>query len=202
MAIPWGPVPVVFPIISPMDGLHLSKAAFAHYLGGVVDLLSQRTGTMPDMSSSVPYIIHRLASDDVALMDAMLATFGEAFEDAETYGGNRPGAAYLKRLLASDQFIALAAVADGDVVGGLAAYVLQKFEQERTEIYIYDLAVAASHRRMGIATAMIQELGKVAAAQGACVIFVQADHGDDPAIALYTKLGTREDVLHFDIAVP
>ena len=34
------------------------------------------------------------------------------------------------------------------------------------------------------------------------MIFVQADHGDEPAIALYTKLGIREDVLHFDIAVP
>ena len=35
------------------------------------------------------------------------------------------------------------------------------------------------------------------------MIFVQADTGveDQPAIALYTKLGTREDVLHFDIAV-
>jgi aminoglycoside 3-N-acetyltransferase I len=31
---------------------------------------------------------------------------------------------------------------------------------------------------------------------------VQADHGDDPAIKLYSKLGHREDVLHFDIAVP
>lgn len=29
---------------------------------------------------------------------------------------------------------------------------------------------------------------------------VQADHGDDPAVALYTKLGAREDVMHFDIA--
>jgi aminoglycoside 3-N-acetyltransferase I len=34
------------------------------------------------------------------------------------------------------------------------------------------------------------------------VIYVQADHGDDPAIELYTKLGVREDVLHFDIPVP
>ncbi len=35
------------------------------------------------------------------------------------------------------------------------------------------------------------------------MIFVQADTGveDAPAIALYTKLGRREDVLHFDIAV-
>jgi aminoglycoside 3-N-acetyltransferase I len=29
---------------------------------------------------------------------------------------------------------------------------------------------------------------------------VQADRGDEAAIALYTKLGIREDVLHFDIA--
>ena len=57
------------------------------------------------------------------------------------------------------------------------------------------------HRREGIATALIQELKKIAVARAAYVIFVQADIGDDPAIALYTKLGVREDVLHFDIAV-
>lgn len=34
---------------------------------------------------------------------------------------------------------------------------------------------------------------------GAYVIFVQADYGDEPAISLYTKLGRREDVMHFDI---
>jgi aminoglycoside 3-N-acetyltransferase I len=90
---------------------------------------------------------------------------------------------------------------EGAVVGGLAAYELRKFEQERSEIYIYDLAVADTHRRRGIATALIQELKKIAALRGAYVIFVQADIGDEPAIALYTKLGVREDVLHFDIAI-
>ena len=48
----------------------------------------------------------------------------------------------------------------------------------------------------------IEELQRVARERGAYVIFVQADHGDDPAIALYTKLGVREDVLHFDIKEP
>jgi len=61
--------------------------------------------------------------------------------------------------------------------------------------------VAAAHRREGIATALIQELKKIAVERAAYVIYVQADLGDDPAIALYTKLGIREDVLHFDIAV-
>ena len=41
----------------------------------------------------------------------------------------------------------------------------------------------------------------IAASRGGWVVFVQADHGDHPAIALYTRLGVREDVLHFDIAV-
>ncbi len=153
------------------------------------------------MSFSAHFSIHQLALDDVALMEAMLVTFGEAFDEAETYGKNRPGAGYLQRLLGSDYFIALAALKGSEVVGGIAAYELKKFEQERSEIYIYDLAVAAAHRREGIATALIQELKNIAAARGAYVIFVQADIGDDPAIELYTKLGAREDVLHFDIAV-
>ena len=147
--------------------------------------------------------IRRIAPDDIALMEAMLTTFGDAFGDMESYTGKRPSAAYLRRLLGSDYFIALAAVKNGKVVGGIAAYELRKFEQERSEIYIYDLAVAAAHRREGIATALIDELGNVAAARGAYAIFVQSDTSveDEAAIALYTKLGKREDVLHFDIAV-
>ncbi|HEY9907976.1 MAG TPA: AAC(3)-I family aminoglycoside N-acetyltransferase [Thermosynechococcaceae cyanobacterium] len=145
--------------------------------------------------------IRQLSANDLALMEGLLATFGEAFNQVATYSSSRPSNAYFKRLLSSDYFIALVALKNGSVVGGIAAYELQKFEQERSEIYIYDLAVAASHRREGIATALIQELKKIAVARAAYIIFVQADIGDDPAIALYTKLGTREDVLHFDIAV-
>ncbi len=153
------------------------------------------------MPPSAPFRIHRLTPAEVPLLEALLTTFGEAFGEVETYTRARPSAAYLERLLASDYFIALAALQDGEVVGGLAAYELRKFEQERSEIYIYDLAVAAAYRRQGIATALILELKRIAAERGAYVVFVQADRGDEPAIALYTKLGTREDVLHFDIAI-
>jgi len=46
---------------------------------------------------------------------------------------------------------------------------------------------------------MIGELQRIGGLRGAYVIFVQADRGDEPAIALYEKIGIREDVLHFDI---
>lgn len=132
-------------------------------------------------------------------MRRMLDLFGRAFEDPSTYAEHQPDDGYLERLLRSETFVAIAALAGDEVIGGLAGYVLPKFEQRRSEFYIYDLAVAEQHRRKGVATAMIRGLQQLATARGIYVIYVQADYGDDPAIALYTKLGIREEVLHFDI---
>ncbi len=145
--------------------------------------------------------VRALGAADIAPMRAMLAMFGQAFEDVPTYTAHPPDDTYLQRLLGSDTFVAVAAWAGSQVVGGLAGYVLPKFEQARSELYIYDLAVDAAHRRQGIATALIEAVKALAAARGIYVVFVQADRGDEPAIALYSKLGVREDVLHFDIEV-
>lgn len=144
--------------------------------------------------------IRVLTPGDHALLRRVLALFGQAFGEPHTYTGRQPDDAYLQGLLARDTFVAVAALVDKEIVGGLAAYVLPKFEQARSEMYIYDLAVDEAHRRQGVATAMIARLQQLASERGIYVIFVQADHGDDAAIALYTKLGVREDVLHFDIA--
>jgi aminoglycoside 3-N-acetyltransferase I len=150
-------------------------------------------------NSEQHFTIRKLGPDDSDMMYELLSVFGEAFQEAGIYGAARPTRDYLRHLLAGDLFIALAALVDREIVGGLAAYVLPKFEQERSEIYIYDLAVAIEYRRQGIATALIQEIREIAALRGSYVVFVQADHGDTPAISLYTKLGKCEDVLHFDI---
>src|SRR5215213_3058298 len=146
-----------------------------------------------------PVMLRRLTPADVPLLRQLSAVFGEAFAESETYAGAPPSDAYLEGLLAKEHVIVLVALAGEEVFGGLVAYELDKFERARREVYIYDLAVRAEHRRQGIATALIARLGEVAAQRGAWVISVQADYGDDPAIALYEKLGVREAVLHFDI---
>lgn len=152
------------------------------------------------MTEGNRFTIHRLLATDTDLFRALLAMFGKAFDEVHTYTAAQPSNAYIESLLRGDQFIALAALQNKRVIGGLAAYELKKFEQDRREIYIYDLAVDEAYRRRGIATALIGGLKKIAVERNVYVIFVQADHGDDPAIALYSKLGSREDILHFDIA--
>jgi len=147
------------------------------------------------------YVYKELASLDIALFKELLKVFGDAFSEQDTYRSAIPDDAYLTSLLTKPHFIALVAMHGEEVVGGLVAYELEKFEQDRREIYIYDLAVAKAHRRKGVATQLIQELKRNAKERRAYVIYVQADKTDVPAIKLYESLGKKEDVFHFDIEV-
>lgn len=149
------------------------------------------------------YSITQIKPRQVRLYEEMNDLFATAFMDNESYIGNRPTRKYVNKLLKNKMFIPLIALDEGKVIGALAAYELMKFEQERSEIYIYDLAVIENYRRKGVATSLINRLKKIAYERGAYIIFVQADtdEEDKPAISLYSKLGTREEVLHFDIEV-
>jgi aminoglycoside 3-N-acetyltransferase I len=149
----------------------------------------------------VTYQIKHLSAEDIDLMQKLLNIFEAEFNDTEVYGSKRPDDNYIRDLLNSDGVITLIAYNANNVMGGLVAYELKKFEQRRSEIYIYDLAVSKEYWRQGIATALINALKPIARDRGAWVIFVQADYSDEPAVKLYTKMGTREDVLHFDIPV-
>src|SRR5690606_865154 len=115
------------------------------------------------MSSSTSATVRQVEPHELDVMEAVLTVFGEAFEDVETYGSARPGPDYFRRLLSSDYFIAVAAMKGEEVAGALAAYELQKFEQERSEIYINDLVVASAHRRERRGNVLSSELRDIVA---------------------------------------
>lgn len=151
------------------------------------------------------FVTRHLGAADIQLMKALLRLFAEVFDEPETYQGAVPADAYLTERLSDATFLAVVATdPDGAVIGGLAAYELRKFEQVRSEIYIYDLAVQAQHRRCGIATALIRRLGEAARKRGAHIMFVQADVGeeDEAANALYRKLSSDMIVAHHYDIVP
>jgi len=149
------------------------------------------------------FTTRRLDATDLVAMKASLRLYGEMFSDHDSYQSKVPSDAYLLKLLGDETFLAVASFdAAGTIIGALAAYELRKFEQERSEVYIYDLAVDANHRRKGVATALIRTLGEAARERGVYVMFVQADIGeeDEAANALYRKLSTEMIVAnHYDI---
>jgi len=171
-----------------------------------LDLLQLRLPTIgwsePEPGGVVNSISYREpeATDTVAFRK-LLNLFGDVFEEPDTYHSRQPDDQYLRDFLEKQHTITLVAEAGQEVIGGLVAYVLDKFEQERKEIYIYDLGVAEAFRRRGVATRLIRNLQKKARSLDAWVVFVQADLVDTPTLRLYESLGKGEEVRHFDILV-
>jgi len=143
--------------------------------------------------------VRLLGPGDEAALRGLNALYAEVFDEHETYPGAPPDEDYLRGVLAKPHIALFVAEDDGAVIGGLTLYLLDRPERAWSEGYIYDLGVAEPYRRQGIARRLIQAACDWSAARGAWVVYVQADQGDDPAIALYSSMGQREDVLHFDI---
>ncbi len=149
------------------------------------------------------YSCKRLGENDVELIQQLRQVFRVAFDEDDTWNANPPKDSYLSKVLADKNYIALVAILNEEVVGGLVAHVLPKIDQAHSELYLYDLAVASEHRRRGIATKLIETLKEVGREVGASVIFVQADNVDIGAVALYGKLSDSKetDISHFDIRI-
>jgi aminoglycoside 3-N-acetyltransferase I len=137
--------------------------------------------------------ISRLGATDAQRLKALNQLFGTIFEDAGSYSDYKPSDNYLKNFLADEKHIVLIAEAENEIAGGLVAYALSKFERERTEVYLYDVAVANHMQRHGIGRQLISELRAVAKSIGAYVVFVQADE-DDEAVSFYESLGPTENL--------
>jgi len=146
---------------------------------------------------SAPCKLRRLSGADLPAMRGLLALYAEAFEMPAEYLDKQPDDDWLGHLLQRPDFISLIAEReDGQIIGGLSAYLLQKFEQPRQEIFIYDLAVAEAWRRRGVASQMLGWMCREADRLGAWVIIIEAEKGDEPAIQLYRKMASSEEMAH------
>ena len=143
--------------------------------------------------------IRRLGAGDEAMLVRLNALFAVAFEDPDLLGDGPPDPAYLAGLLGLPHMHVLVAMDNATLLGGLVAYELPKIERSRSEFYLYDLAVAEPYRRRGVARALIERLREMARRSGAADLYVQADFGDDPAVALYSRFGAPQPVMHFDL---
>ena len=145
----------------------------------------------------------RLTMKDVGAMRHVNALFADVFQMPDEYLGKQPTDDYLRNWLADTHNIALVAMQDDVVVGALAGYLLQKFEQQRSELFVYDLAVRKDLQRLGVGTKLMQAVRIEARKLGAYVVFLEADFDDIDAIAFYRSLKPTEDssAQHFDFEV-
>jgi aminoglycoside 3-N-acetyltransferase I len=129
--------------------------------------------------------LKRLKAGDREAAKALFALMAKVFEeDSEELSDG-----YIDRLLGQEDFWAIAAFADKDIVGGLTAHTLPMTRAQSSELFIYDIAVRSDHQRKGIGRQLIAELRAQAAGVGIRELFVPADNEDVHALEFYRALG-------------
>ena len=127
----------------------------------------------------------RLVAGDTELAIATFAMMAAVFEE----GGSRLSRGYVDRLLARPDFWAFVALSGHEVVGGLTAHTLPMTRAERSEMFIYDVAVRPDYQRQGVGRRLMAAVRDVASDQGIDDVFVAADEDDAHALDFYRSLG-------------
>jgi len=94
--------------------------------------------------------------------------------------------------LSSDSHWLLAAEIDGDYVGYLNAVRIHKADGRIAVLYVDELMVLNVFRRRGVATALWEEVHRLAREIGAWRIRVTVDPDNDGARQFYRSVGLRE----------
>jgi aminoglycoside 3-N-acetyltransferase I len=139
--------------------------------------------------------VTRLGKDDLFIAGQLFVLLQKVFEVENIISVSD---AYVKKLLENPAFIVFAALYKNEIVGGLTAYELPMYNTERSEIYIYDIAVKSEYQRIGIGIRLISAVKEYGAQNGITEIFVQASEEDKYAIDFYRSTEAFEEkVIHF-----
>ncbi|KAB8163870.1 GNAT family N-acetyltransferase [Streptomyces sp. 3MP-14] len=113
---------------------------------------------------------------------------------------------WAERFLASPgHHLLLARAGDAEGPVGMVTGVELTHPDKGTEMFLYELGVAASHRRRGIGRGLVDALAELARANGCYGMWVAVDADNEPALATYAAAGGRTEgppcevpLWHFD----
>jgi aminoglycoside 3-N-acetyltransferase I len=138
-------------------------------------------------------VVQRLSSVDVAVARQTFAVMLEAFQEEPSALSD----AYLERLLTRPDFWGFSASIGDEVIGGLTAHTLPMTRNESEEVFLYDIAILQSFRRLGAGRMLIDSLRQAARDLGISVVFVPVDEVDEEASGFYRSLQGTESPVRF-----
>jgi len=103
-------------------------------------------------------------------------------------GRSRP-VADVAAFLEDDANYLLVAEEEGETVGLLLAYRLERPDREESQMFIYQVDVVESRRQHGIGRALVAEIVRLARAAGAFEAFVLTSRRNEAARSLYARTG-------------
>lgn len=142
--------------------------------------------------------ITKLNKDDRRQLKKLIELFNEVFEEYHSVASNE----HLDKLLSKTEFLAVVAIKEGEIIGGLTAYELPRYYNDRSEFYIYDIAVKTELHNQGVGKKLIAFLKRHGKENDVETIFVEAHSEETQAVKFYeSTFGKSEKVDHFNLAI-
>ncbi len=142
--------------------------------------------------------ISRIQENDIERFIELVELLNEVFEESNKVASKKQ----LKKLLNKPGFYAIAAIYEDKIIGGLTAYELEKYYTNKSELYIYDIAVKVELQNQGVGKELINYLKDYSTNNGIETIFVEAHSEDEQAIKFYeSTFGKGEKVDHFNFEI-
>lgn len=116
-------------------------------------------------------------------LDRVMAINSQSFEHPWS-------ADLMRRELFHEWSTILLAVEQGPASEGVLGFIV--FWVVHDEVHVLNVAVAAEHRRRGVARALMGEAALRGRARGARLVTLEVRRSNGPALALYRALGYRE----------
>ena len=114
---------------------------------------------------------------------------GLAEEVVRGFKGSSRSPGSLQGFLGNPANYLLVAEAEGEVGGFLMAYRLERADREASQMFVYEIGVAAPWRGQGLATALVEGITALARAEGMFEAFVLTNRDNEPARRLYARMG-------------
>ena len=132
--------------------------------------------------------VRRLQSDDYELLASAIRTL---IPEDERDGGVASDV-HLRRALENPACYFIVCLVDSTPVGYLSAYGFPAVDADCIQVYLYDIVVAESHRRRGIASRMIEELKRYCEEDEADHIWVGTALENEPAHRTFERTGAQK----------
>ena len=136
----------------------------------------------------INFEVKKLESREIDLAKELILLFG--FDDENR---SLPSDEYVAKMLARNDFHVIVALENQQLIGGLTAYEMKMFKRETTEMFLYEIEVAESHRRKGVGKALIEFLKRICVEKGIVEMFVGTESANFPARKLYETMGGKAD---------
>ena len=142
--------------------------------------------------------ISRIEENDTERLIELVHLLNEVFEEPDKVASKR----HLTKLLSKPNFHAIVATKEDKVVGGLSAYELERYYTDKSELYIYDIAVKTELHNQGIGKKLINYLKDYSTKNDIEGIFVEAHSEDEQAVKFYeSTFGKSEKVDQFNFEI-